>query len=74
MTLDDELEFTPSNLLTISNEIEDLRRKILFVVDEAGADPIAEEFYLAALEYMNLSIRHLNLARLAQVRALGVKK
>lgn len=64
-------EFSPDTLEKCAKQVEDLRLgEFLFGIDEAGADPVAEQLYLVALNHMELAERHFKLAKLAQIKAI----
>lgn len=64
-------EFTPDTLEKCAKQVENLRcSEFLFGIDDAGADPVAEQLYLVALEHMSLAERHFKLAKIAQMKAI----
>jgi len=75
ITLDDPNKdpepFTPETLEVFEKRTEQLRLSLLCDVDEAGADPFAEQHALAAFAHLESAQRAFALARLHQTRALG---
>jgi hypothetical protein len=65
--------FTPETLAACVKAVEALRNQYLFDIDEAGADPVAEQHYLTALATLEVARQHFALARLFQTRALARK-
>ena len=63
--------FDPHTLEVYRKAVEDFRCRCLFDTDDAGADPLAEQEYLAALAHLELAHRHFTMARIHQVRALA---
>jgi hypothetical protein len=63
--------FTPENLDVMSRDVEAMRAAWLFGVDEAGADPAAEQQYLMALSFLEIASRYMRLAQFAQSKALA---
>jgi hypothetical protein len=66
-----DLEFTPETLRNFTIDIEKLRHEMLFDMKSAGADPFAEQHFLAALAHLELAQRALTLAQFSQSRALA---
>ena len=67
---DDDKPFTPETLADYAKQIEDMRNRLLFESDDAGADAVAEQHFLVALGHLELAHRAMKLANLAQMRAL----
>jgi hypothetical protein len=64
--------FEHDNLDALAELIDDLRADILFDdTATAGLDPFAEQELLASLALLDAAVRHMRLAHLHQVRALG---
>jgi hypothetical protein len=68
---EDDKPFMPETLKACAREAEDLRAECLFGIASEGADPFAEQQFLAALAYLDLAHRHFALAGLTQARALA---
>lgn len=66
-----ESVFTPDTLRSAATAITNLHGLLLTDVADDGADPIAEEYYLSALAYLELAYRTMRLAGYAQSRALA---
>jgi hypothetical protein len=66
-----DLEFTPETLREYAKQTETLRTGALFDVDDAGADPEAEQYFLMALSHLENAQRAFTLAALRQSRALA---
>lgn len=69
-----DLPFTPEVLDSYAHCVADLRCEWLFDTDAAGADPIAEQHYLAALSHMEAAQHSFSLAMLHQTAAIGGKR
>jgi len=67
----DELPYTPETLDNLAKQAEDMRCDTLFGVDDAGADPFSEQYYLAALAQLEMAHRNFKLASLWQSHALA---
>jgi hypothetical protein len=68
------MAFTPNSLREQAELLDKVRTDLLCNIDDAGADPIAEQHYIMGLEYLNLAVRALKLASLHQSSALGGKR
>ena len=63
-------EFTPEALREVAASVEGMRHDLLFNLDEAGADPMAEQHYLLALNALDQAVRFLKIAAMTQSAAL----
>jgi hypothetical protein len=71
---DSPMTFTPTSLREQAELLDKVRTDLLCNIDDAGADPFAEQHYIMSLEYLNLAVRALKLASLHQSSALGGKR
>lgn len=70
-TADDKmLEWTPETLRALATSIEDLRMDTLCNVEDAGADPESEQYFLLALTALETAHRFMTLAAYKQSQGL----
>lgn len=70
MAEDVDLEFTPATLRQLAKETEAFRHRVLYSLDDAGADPVAAQSYLLALGALEQAQRHFAMAELFQLAGL----
>jgi hypothetical protein len=63
--------YTPETLTEFAREVRNLRVKYLADLDEAGADPESEQFYLLALNSLDAAERFLSLASFKQSQGIA---
>lgn len=74
MTIEEaDYEFTPENIREAANRVRELREHLLFGINDTGADPEAEQFYLLALSSLEEACRFLKLSALKQSAALAAR-
>jgi len=66
----DEMGFNPETLVTLNEMTRNLYEE-LFLVDNAGSSPEAEQLFLLAMGSIDQGIRFLKLAQIKQSQALA---
>lgn len=64
-------EFTPENLMQMAEDVELLRIDLLININEAGADPMAQRYFLMALNALEQAKHYFAMAQLTQTKALA---
>jgi hypothetical protein len=67
---EEDLLYTPETLREFAAKVETLRHKMLFDVEDAGADAESEQYFLLAMHALETAQRFLSLAALKQSQAI----
>ena len=71
MKEDEILQWTPETLRSLAKQIEDMRMSTLLNVEDAGADPESEQYFLLALSAMDTAFRFMTLAVYKQSQGIA---
>jgi hypothetical protein len=62
----DEMPYTPENLRSFADRIEDVRISMLLGINDTGSDPESDHYYLLALSALESAYQFMLLAAIKQ--------
>jgi hypothetical protein len=69
--MDEDKLYTPEQLREYADEIDDLHTRLLYEIDDAGADAISEQYFLLAVQALESGRSFMKMAAIEQSRGIA---